>query len=438
MLLAEARRRLLSPSGSGRVMSRQEVADAANAYLWSTYGERGGLDRNYLGKLEQGKHRWPRARHREALRHVLRASKDADLGFYIIRASVSSSQRGDAGTVRDTSISGEEESEVNRRELFRSVGLPSVAALVAAVSAPRIIAPSPSTLLEQDLVALHAQLARVRHAYQHSQYETAARELPALLSHLAPHRGPASAALAAEAHQVASGLLLKSEQPVLAAIAAERSMQAARDADDALTTASSARAIVHCFTVSGHSEHAAGLAASAADQLAQSANLDEAATLSVYGALLLRGAIAAARSEDHDHAEVLLDEAHRAAQHLGGDHNLHWTAFGPTNVLAHRVAVAVDLGDAGSAVRLARTVDISQLAVPERKAMLLLDTARALSQWGKCDRAFEAIRQAERHAPEEVRRRPAVHSLIHELERRTTGPLRKQLHDYALAVGAAA
>jgi len=82
--------------------------------------------------------------------------------------------------------------------------------------------------------------------------------------------------------------------------------------------------------------------------------------------------------------------------------------------------------------------DISQLAVPERKAILLLDTARALGQWGKYDRAFEALRQAERHATEEVRRRPAVHSLIHELERRTTGPLRKQLHDYALTVGGAA
>lgn len=37
VLLAAARRRLPSPSGSGRPMSRQELAEAVNAWLWQTY-----------------------------------------------------------------------------------------------------------------------------------------------------------------------------------------------------------------------------------------------------------------------------------------------------------------------------------------------------------------------------------------------------------------
>jgi hypothetical protein len=43
------------------------------------------------------------------------------------------------------------------------------------------------------------------------------------------------------------------------------------------------------------------------------------------------------------------------------DHqSLRWTAFGSTNVKLHRVHVAVTLGDAGTALDVARTVDVSK------------------------------------------------------------------------------
>jgi hypothetical protein len=83
-LLRLARLRRLSPSGSGRVMSRQEVADAVNAYL-AARGFNGGVDGAYVGKLERGVHRWPQALYREALRAVLGVSSDAELGLYICR-----------------------------------------------------------------------------------------------------------------------------------------------------------------------------------------------------------------------------------------------------------------------------------------------------------------------------------------------------------------
>ncbi|NBE84470.1 transcriptional regulator [Micromonospora rubida] len=66
-------------------MSRQEVAEAVNTYLWETYGTRTSLDANHVGKLERGEHRWPKPATREAFRAVLKASRDADLGFYITR-----------------------------------------------------------------------------------------------------------------------------------------------------------------------------------------------------------------------------------------------------------------------------------------------------------------------------------------------------------------
>jgi hypothetical protein len=83
--LSEARRRLPSPSGSGRSMSRQELAEAINAYLWKKYKQQVGLDDNYVGKLERGEHRWPGNLYREAFRVVLDASSDTELGFYVVR-----------------------------------------------------------------------------------------------------------------------------------------------------------------------------------------------------------------------------------------------------------------------------------------------------------------------------------------------------------------
>src|SRR5882757_6809403 len=85
LLLTQARRRLRSPSGSGRILSRQELAETVNAYLWETHELREHLDETYVGHLEQGRNRWPRKQRREAFRHVLGAATDAEIGFYIIR-----------------------------------------------------------------------------------------------------------------------------------------------------------------------------------------------------------------------------------------------------------------------------------------------------------------------------------------------------------------
>jgi len=84
-LLSGARRRLRSPSGSGRTLSRQELAEAVNTYQWDTHQIRDRISENDVGKLERGEHRWPGRARREAFRAVLGAATDAELGFYIIR-----------------------------------------------------------------------------------------------------------------------------------------------------------------------------------------------------------------------------------------------------------------------------------------------------------------------------------------------------------------
>lgn len=60
-------------------MSRQELADAVNRFLSRP------VDDKYIGKLERGEIRWPSRQHRSALRAVLGALRDDELGFYVNR-----------------------------------------------------------------------------------------------------------------------------------------------------------------------------------------------------------------------------------------------------------------------------------------------------------------------------------------------------------------
>jgi hypothetical protein len=62
-------------------MSRRELAQLVNQYIWDNYRQHTGLDENYIGKLERNVVRWPNNRYREALRAVLGAAEEDDLGF---------------------------------------------------------------------------------------------------------------------------------------------------------------------------------------------------------------------------------------------------------------------------------------------------------------------------------------------------------------------
>lgn len=78
------------PSGSGRPMSRQELADACNTELASMYARQGrrprwaGLTEKAIGALERGEIRWPNEDYRQALCTVLQTDKRS-LGLYIDR-----------------------------------------------------------------------------------------------------------------------------------------------------------------------------------------------------------------------------------------------------------------------------------------------------------------------------------------------------------------
>jgi hypothetical protein len=129
--------------------------------------------------------------------------------------------------------------------------------------------------------------------------------------------------------------------------------------------------------------------------------------------------------------------AARVATRLGHDGNHRRTGFGPNNVRQHRVSVALALGDAGTAITLARQVQLDRISLAERKAALFVDVAQANAQWGRYDNSLSALRTAYRIAPEEIRHRPSVHRIITGLAVLSRGPVRGRVGDFAASAGIA-
>ncbi|MFA1548749.1 helix-turn-helix domain-containing protein [Actinomadura chokoriensis] len=319
--------------------------------------------------------------------------------------------------------------------------LEGVEAFAAALAGhPGIITdPGPTAL---SVRRLDQAVAAAKRNYQDSQYSTVIKSLPHLLADLrtacATYEGDTrlhAEALSAEAHHVAASILLKLDEEGLASVAADRSMQAARNSQDLTIIGSSARIITHALMNDGHHGAAIKTASTYAERIDHDIDERTPEFLSVYGALLLRGAVAAGHRTDRDTAATLLDEAQAAGRELGGDYNHRWTAFGPTNVQLHRVNIALQLGDAGAAIQEARRIDLDRISLTERKATLLIDTSRALTQWGKHNKAYDVVRFAHQIAPEEISARPAVHRVLHDLM--ATAPLstKRQLRVFTTEIG---
>jgi hypothetical protein len=155
------------------------------------------------------------------------------------------------------------------------------------------------------------------------------------------------------------------------------------------------------------------------------------------GMLFCMGAVVAARAHKPSVARDLLDEVHSVARQLGYDGNECFTAFGPTNVNLHQVAVLLDLGDGAGAVAAARQVTPEGLArLPkERRANYYLDVARGHSLAGYHDDAVNTLLMAESLFPDEICCRPVAIDLVEGLRRGCGGTHSTALHQLAARIG---
>jgi transcriptional regulator with XRE-family HTH domain len=237
--------------------------------------------------------------------------------------------------------------------------------------------------------------------------ETAARSLPN------SQHGEVSE-LMASAYQSCSAALAKLGESEAAWIAADRAMAAAERADNPMLVAAGAFRLVFVFMTARYYDQAEETARTAAEALGQRVSNSDLQAMSLRGALTLQRAIIAARRNDAGAAYNHLEEARQTATQLGDGRNDYGTEFGPANVSVHEISVAVELGDAGRALRAAATVDATGLSA-ERQARMLIDVARAHAQRRQVNEAVAALREADQITPEQVRGHEQVRQLVSDL-----------------------
>ncbi|MFF5171877.1 helix-turn-helix domain-containing protein [Micromonospora sp. NPDC000089] len=285
-------------------------------------------------------------------------------------------------------------------------------------------APYPPPLEDMRKAVNHAWLT-----YQYGRYGMLTRALPKLLrdaqagdAGYGGDRAKEAAHLLGQVYQIASSVLRKLGECDLAWLAADRSMAVAQRADDQLLAGVATTRVCNALVAMGRARPALELNVTIANRLAPGDRVDPD-RLSVYGMLLLQGAMAAARIGDSATVDDLLNGADEAATLLGSDQNRYWTSFGPTNLELHRAAAAVELGDGGRAVEIHQRISepAFNALLPERRAHHLLDIARGYAQLGDVANAGEMLLLGDRLAPSEIRCRPIAHEVMSDVLRRTRG-----------------
>lgn len=288
-----------------------------------------------------------------------------------------------------------------------------------------------------DPVRVRTALTAAWSDFRACRYARLSARLPQLVAassagHLtaADDERPAAATTLAQAYHLTIQMLAKLHEDAMAWSAMDRATQAARDVDDPLLSAETARVSAIVLRRTRHGERAQQTLIRAAQDLDQATGLRSAEQAATYGRLLATAAYTAAVEDRRDTAWDLVDEAAEAGRRSrAGD------GFADVDVSLYRISVARVLGDFGAAVQYARALRPEQLGSVERRARYWEDYALALHGRGAHAESFRALLAAERTAPQEVRYRPWAQQLsvaLLDADRRRTLP---GLRSFAARIG---
>ena len=110
------------------------------------------------------------------------------------------------------------------------------------------------------------------------------------------------------------------------------------------------------------------------------------------------------------------------------------TEFGLINVAIHAVSVAVDLGDAGHALDLARNVHY-QILSPERQARHMIDLAAAHAMRRQIGEAIRDLQRAKQLTPELTHAHHGARLVTRDLLQLSGLRPRPELRDFAERFG---
>jgi hypothetical protein len=113
-------------------------------------------------------------------------------------------------------------------------------------------------------------------------------------------------------------------------------------------------------------------------------------------------------------AYACLDQARAIANQIGEGRNDFGTELGPANVALHAVAAAVELGDTGHTLDLAREIDADRLSA-ERRARYSVDLALAHSMRRQIGEALRYLTIAGELTPQQTRSHRVARAVARDL-----------------------
>jgi transcriptional regulator with XRE-family HTH domain len=296
--------------------------------------------------------------------------------------------------------------------------------------------------LQVSLDFVRAQACSAYQAYQATRYDAAGHILPGLIraveaaARIAGSGSPAVCAVRARVYDTTAALLSRVGEPFLAWAAADRAMFAAEQSGDPLLAAAGAWRMSYMTTGRKHPQEALDLAMAAAAALDRTMRATSPERLSVYGALHLAAATAAAASFDRATTQSLLATARGIADRTG-EANHMGTAFGPVNVAIHAISASLKLGDPRTAAETGEAIDLAAMpaGLVGRRTQVNLDLARAYAMTRKDAAAVNLLLAAERLSPQLVRYDPATRDVLTELLHREHRPSTPELRPLAHRAG---
>lgn len=201
---------------------------------------------------------------------------------------------------------------------------------------------------------------------------------------------------------------------------AERATAAARRMDAPAYLGAAQFAMSQALHAAGSPRRALLLAARTADDLQRFTERPD--ELEWYGMLhmqcaLVSASMAGAGTGERARARIgdhLAEAGEAAARATSSPWQMEFT---PTNVGLWRLACALESGEPDLATGCARKIDRTQLRSVQRRARLLMDTARAEFVTGNYRATVRSLLDADMMCPAEVRPRPVVREIVGQLIR---------------------
>lgn len=222
----------------------------------------------------------------------------------------------------------------------------------------------------------------------------------------------------------------------LCSMAADRCIRYAEAAEDQVIEAAAAWTLGQALISDDMPRAALDVALFSAGRL--EAGLSDATPghLPVYGGLLQLGAVAYARTGDPWRGRDLLrDKALPIAERIGEGKRHHNVFFGPTNVAIHAVAVELENGDTGEALRVANKVNITNIASTERQYAHLIHVARCYELKCNDTAVLVHLKMAEKVRPQAFIYRREPRQMLTALVRRAKPTYASEVREFAGRIG---